>query len=185
MRRAGLLLMALGLAFLTAAGSLAVRNQAEEARAGAAGTRALAIMEKALSTPDETEAVQTDDPVWLGRLTIPSLELELPLFSQWSYENLKTAPCRYCGAAEEGDLVLLAHNYRTHFGPIRRLKPGDPVIFEDMAGTVYSYLVTAVETVDADALEDVTSGAHDLTLITCTYGGKNRVAVFCDAEKSS
>ncbi|MBR7178250.1 MAG: sortase [Oscillospiraceae bacterium] len=184
MRRAGLLLMALGLVCLTAAGSLAVRNQAEEARAGAAGTRALAVMEKALSTPDETEAM-IGEQVWLGRLTIPSLELELPILSEWSYENLKTAPCHYCGSAGDGDLVLLAHNYRTHFGPIRRLKPGDPVIFEDMAGTVYAYLVTAVEIVDADALEDVTSGAHDLTLITCTYGGKKRVAVFCDAEKSS
>ena len=184
MRRAGLLLMALGLVCLTAAGCLSIRNQAEEARAGAAGARALAVMEKSIDAPDEAEAM-IDEQVWLGRLTIPSLELELPILSEWSYENLKTAPCRYCGSAEDGDLVLLAHNYRTHFGPIRRLKPGDPVIFEDMAGTVYTYQVTAVEIVDADALEDVTSGAHDLTLITCTYGGKNRVAVFCDAEKSS
>ena len=184
MRRAGLLLMALGLAFLTAAGCLSIRIQAEETRAGAAGARALAVMERALSAPEEAEAM-IDEQVWLGRLTIPVLELELPVFSQWSYENLKTAPCRCCGSAEDGDLVLLAHNYRTHFGPIRRLKPGDSVVFEDMAGTLYPYQVTAVEIVDADALEAVTSGAHDLTLITCTYGGKNRVAVYCDAAAES
>lgn len=177
MRKAGLILAALGLVFLTAAGNLAIRNLAEDARAGAASARALSVVEKAIQ---EAEPAQPVDQVWLGRLRIPTLELELPIFAQWSYENLKTAPCRYCGSPANDDLVLLAHNYRSHFGPIRRLSPGDEVIFEDLSGTVYAYRVAEVETVSADALAEVTAGTHALTLITCTYGGKTRVVVFCD-----
>lgn len=181
MRRAGLVLMVLGLVFLAAAGSLTARNRAEDTQAGAASARALAAMEAVIAAPSDPEDPPPEEPGFLGRLTIPVLELELPVLSQWSYENLKTAPCRYSGSAEAGDLVLLAHNYRTHFGPIRRLKPGDRVIFEDMEGERFEYLVTSTEVAAPTALAEVTERCHDLKLLTCTYGGKARLVVYCDA----
>ena len=116
--------------------------------------------------------VQIDGMDYVGRLRIPTLELELPILSQWDDYRLKIAPCRYSGTAWGGDLVLLAHNYRKHFGPIRHLEPGDELSFEDMEGTVFVYEVTGSIVVEPTALEAVTSGAHDLTLITCTYGGR-------------
>ena len=79
-----------------------------------------------------------------------------------------------------GDLVLMAHNYKKHFGPIRRLKAGDPVTFTDMDGVAWEYRVVAQEILGADAVEDVTGGEYDLTLFTCTYGGENRITVRCD-----
>ena len=181
MRRAGLMLMAAGLALLAAAGRLALGNDAEDHRAGAARARVLAAMVSTSAVPSETEAACPGDPDCLGRLIIPKLKLELPILSNWSYENLKTAPCRYSGSPRDGDLVLLAHNYKTHFGPIRRLKPGDRVVFQDTEGTVFEYQVAATEVVSPSALEEVTAGVHDLTLITCTYGGKTRLVVSCDA----
>ena len=42
------------------------------------------------------------------------------------------------------------------------------------------YQVIASEVVSPVALEAVTSCSHSLTLITCTYGGKTRLAVYCD-----
>ena len=176
MRRVGAFLIALGLILLTAAGTTSAENQTEASRAGAASSRVLHSLEAGTAA--------SDDLGCLGCLTIPRLELELPVLSEWSYENLKTAPCRYSGSIVDGDLVLIAHNYRTHFGPIRRLKPGDRVSFEDMDGTVFEYLVTASEIVLPTALVEVTAGEHDLTLITCTYGGKTRVVVYCDAAEA-
>ena len=176
MRRVGAFLIALGLILLTAAGTTSAENQAEASRAGAASSRVLHSLEAGTAA--------SDDLGCLGCLTIPRLELELPVLSEWSYENLKTAPFRYSGSVDGGDLVLIAHNYRTHFGPIRRLKPGDRVSFEDMDGTVFVYWVTANEVVLPTALEEVTAGEHDLTLITCTYGGKTRVVVYCDAAEA-
>ena len=191
-RRAGAALMALGLLLLGAAGGLSVRNRAEDAAAGASSARALAMVDAVIESAAVREEnscaggdpgmpqVQIDGMDYVGRLRIPTLELELPILSQWDKDRLKIAPCRYSGTARGGDLVLLAHNYRKHFGPIRHLEPGDELSFEDMEGTVFVYEVTGSIVVEPTALETVTSGAHDLTLITCTYGGRTRLVVFCD-----
>lgn len=191
-RRAGAALMALGLLLLGAAGGLSARNRAEDAAAGASSARALAMVDAVIESAAVREVnscaggdpgmtqVQIDGMDYVGRLRIPTLELELPILSQWDDDRLKIAPCRYSGTARGGDLVLLAHNYRKHFGPIRHLEPGDELSFEDMEGTVFDYQVTGAIVVEPTALETVTSGAHDLTLITCTYGGRTRLVVFCD-----
>lgn len=191
-RRAGAALMALGLLLLGAAGGLSARNRAEDAAAGASSARALAMVDAVIESAAVREEnscaggdpgmpqVQIDGMDYVGRLRIPTLELELPILSQWDKDRLKIAPCRYSGTARGGDLVLLAHNYRKHFGPIRHLEPGDELSFEDMEGTVFVYEVTGSIVVEPTALDAVTSGAHDLTLITCTYGGRTRLVVFCD-----
>ena len=191
-RRAGAALMALGLLLLGAAGGLSARNRAEDAAAGASSARALAMVDAVIESAAVREEnscaggdpgmpqVQIDGMDYVGRLRIPTLELELPILSQWDDDRLKIAPCRYSGTARGGDLVLLAHNYRKHFGPIRHLEPGDELSFEDMEGTVFVYEVTGSIVVEPTALDAVTSGAHDLTLITCTYGGRTRLVVFCD-----
>ena len=185
MGRAGLLLTALGLALLAAALGLAAGNRAEDSRAGAASASLLSIRETDAPYQETVAEASDAGDGLLGRLTIPRLELELPVLPEWSYDALKTAPCRFSGSAAGGDLVLIAHNYRAHFGPIRRLKPGDPVYFEDAAGTVFAYTVAAVEILQPDEPERITAGTHGLTLVTCTYGGKTRLAVFCDPSEQS
>ena len=57
---------------------------------------------------------------------------------------------------------------------------GDEVQFTDMDGTVYLYAVAAVETVQPEEVDKVVNSGHDLTLYTCTLGGKTRVTVWCD-----
>ena len=78
--------------------------------------------------------------------------------------------------------MIMAHNYRTHFGKIRRMKAGDLVTFTDMDGATHEYQVVALEVLGGTAVEEMTSGEYDLTLFTCTYGGENRVTVRCDRE---
>ena len=39
---------------------------------------------------------------YIGLLEIPALGLSLPVMSEWSYPNLKLAPCRYSGSAYTG-----------------------------------------------------------------------------------
>ena len=109
----------------------------------------------------------------------PALELELPIMSQWSYPNLKIAPCRYQGSAYQNDLILLAHNYSRHFGQIHTLEPGDTVCFTDADGTRFMYEVSLVEQLERTAIEEMESGDWDLTLFTCTVGGAARVTVRC------
>lgn len=130
--------------------------------------------------PDmEMPVSEIDGNYYIGILDIPSLELSLPIISEWSYPNLKIAPCRYSGSAYNGNFTIAGHNYRTHFGPIRNLSAGDQVIFTDMKGRSFVYEVQAVETLEPTAIEDMISDEWDLTLFTCTIGGQARVTVRC------
>ena len=137
---------------------------------------------ESLRTPEDVEMSEMviDGQRYIGFLTVPGLELELPVMSDWSYPQLRKAPCRYYGTALGGDLVLMAHNYARHFGSISQLKEGDPVYFTDADGNVHCYAVAVVDVLDPTAVEEMTAGEFDLTLFTCTYGGKSRVTVFCD-----
>lgn len=116
---------------------------------------------------------------YIGCLSIPVLELELPVMSDWSYPQLKIAPCRYSGSLYLNNLVLMAHNYDMHFGRIGKLRVEDQVLFTDMDGTVVEYQVAALDILSPTDIEEMTAGDYDLTLFTCTYGGKSRVTVRC------
>lgn len=50
---------------------------------------------------------------------------------------------------------------------------GDPVYFTGMNGTRWRYQVAERTVLAATAVEEMTSGAYDLTLFTCTYGGQS------------
>lgn len=136
------------------------------------------------SVPDpydpEMTAVEIDGYLYVGYVSIPAVELELPVMSEWDYTRLKIAPCRYAGSTKTGNLVICAHNYDRHFGPIRNLTIGDKVYFTDMDGVVSAYEVVSLETLQPTAVEEMTDGGFDLTLFTCTYGGATRVTVRCD-----
>ena len=121
-----------------------------------------------------------DGQQYIGVLRIPALSLELPVISEWSYPNLKIAPCRYAGSAYLDNMVVAAHNYYSHFGYLKNLSQGDEVIFTDMAGNVFRYEVVEIETLSPFAVDEMTSGDWDLTLFTCTVGGATRVTVRCE-----
>ena len=106
--------------------------------------------------------------------------MSLPIISEWSYDALQTAPCRYSGSAYLDNLVIAGHNYRSHFASLPQLQPGDTVTFTDMDGNVFSYAVSSLETLSSYAISDMTSGDWDLTLFTCTVGGQSRLAIRCD-----
>lgn len=117
--------------------------------------------------------------MYIGVLEIPSLNLTLPVMSQWDYNRLQIAPCRYTGSVYLNDMIICAHNYSTHFGQIKNLSIGDQVIFTDMAGNIFNYKVSDMSILQPTAVEDMTSGDWDLTMFTCTIGGATRVTVRC------
>lgn len=116
---------------------------------------------------------------YIGLLEIPALGLSLPVMSEWSYPNLKLAPCRYSGSAYTGNFTIAGHNYSTHFGPIGGLNAGDSITFTDMRGNRFAYEVQVVETLEATAVADMVSEEWDLTLFTCDLSGESRVTVRC------
>ena len=115
-----------------------------------------------------------------GQDYIGVLGLELPIISEWDYARLKKAPCRYAGSAYLDNLVIAAHNYKTHFGRLKELSQGDRVIFTDADGNRFEYEVVLKETLMPRDVKEMKSGEFDLSLFTCTVGGSYRVTVRCD-----
>ena len=196
----GKCLMALGIALMIASAGLFLYNHREDAAAEESASQVLTqlirqLPQKAVeedwtdqlipmeflpeSAFEMTEVV-VDGYGYIGCLSLPSLELELPILSQWDYGRLQIAPCRYSGSLKKGNLVLMAHNYASHFGRISDLALGDMVIFTDMDGTATRYQVVGRDVLAPTAVEEMTAGDFDLTLFTCTYGGQSRVTVYCD-----
>lgn len=116
---------------------------------------------------------------YIGYLSIPALELDLPVMSEWDYGRLKISPCRYYGSTKTDNLVIAAHNYRFHFGYLGHLKPGDTVVFTDMESETLRYTVTSVEQLMPTDVDKVKDTGDDLILYTCTYGGAKRITVRC------
>lgn len=132
-----------------------------------------------ISTSDEINVIEVDSEFYIGVLSIPVLELDLPVNSTWSYPKLKISPCRYSGNVQGDTLVIVAHNYKMHFGDIFALKTGDSVSFTDVLGVEYSYFVAEVEMIDPTNVGNVVNSAYDLNLLTCNYDGDARVVARC------
>ena len=190
-KKSGVILISLGAVLILAALLLFLYNRSEDRRAGQEAESLLEDARSAMAAnadpePQEEPAEEiTYD--YAGVIAIPDLSLELPVIDQWSYARLKVAPCRQSGAAADGDLVIAAHNYKSHFGYLDRLEPGASVIFTDMEGTVYRYAVEEIRQLEPEDAEDVSSvfsSEYPLVLYTCTPGGKARVAVFCQWDET-
>lgn len=200
-RGTGLILI--GAVFVFAAASLSAYNIIEENNAKTFSENAVSVLEQQIVIKEETgifeNAAETEIPdyilnpemdmpeteidgtKYIGTLEIPKIALDLPVISEWSYQSLKIAPCRYFGSAYLDNMVIAAHNYKSHFREIENLSAGDEVVFTDIDGNRFFYSVAAAEVLPPGAVEEMTSG-WDLTLFTCNSTGTFRVAIRCDKK---
>ena len=148
----------------------------------AAGDFHAAPTEQTPAFPDDMDSVYIGEYEYVGYLTIPALGVELPVCKTWSYNKLKKAPCRYAGTPNGNDLVICAHNYRSHSGRLPRLAVGAEVRFKDVRGVVTRYKVTQSGVTQPTAIDEVKQSDADLTLFTCTYGGRTRYVVRCEKQ---
>lgn len=133
-----------------------------------------------------SKTMNIDGMNFLGILSVPSKNLELPILADYSYELLDTAPCRYSGSYDSDDLVIGGHNYRSHFSKLKSIKNGEEIFFTSFNGTVYKYSVLRVEILESTQIEDLINKQNtddwDLTLFTCTSSGAARCVIRCKSE---
>lgn len=138
--------------------------------------------EIAEETPEEYREMpvkEMNGDIFVAILSVPELNLELPVRNEWSYEKLTASPCRYTGSAYMNDLVICAHNYSQHFGRLKDLDEGSEILLVDMDGNLFIYRVALIETLMPTDIEKMLSSDYDLSLFTCTLGGRTRVTVRC------
>lgn len=158
-----------------------LRSQIESNQSSHSG-QGLPELTESLTDPYsfEMDTLSVDGHDYIGYLMIPSLGIEMPIMSDWSMEKLRIAPSRYTGSVNGGDLVLMGHNYDRGFGQIPKLELGDAVYFRDVNGIVTAYQVVAKDVLSAESVEEMVSGEYDMTLFTCTYGGRERLTIRCE-----
>lgn len=172
-----------GILLLTAAGWYAY-NIIEDNLAGEHAEELLVKFDEKQKTQEQTEkpVIMVEGDAFCGKIIIEKLSVELPIYNEWNYTRLKSAPCRYSGSIATDDIIITAHNYKSHFGSLNKLKNGDEVKFIDAYGKSHIYEVCELITLDGTAVSDMQSGGWDLTLFTCTKSGEQRVTVRCQRK---
>lgn len=178
--------MAVGLVLVLLAVALLGYNVYENRRAKDNTDRVMQDLHRQIIQEDETDPFDTEMRVvkingydYIGYLSLPTLNLNLPVLSGCDTARLTVAPCRYYGSTKTDNLVIAAHNYRSHFGYLGHLTVDAPVTFTDMEGTTSVYRVTEIGTLSPTAVDQVKYTKDDLILYTCTYSGTKRIVVRC------
>jgi len=114
-------------------------------------------------------------------LEIPKINVKLPVISVCDDDALTISICWYMGEMNPAPvrMVFAGHNYKTHFGRIPTLAPGDGVYFQDHYGAQYNYKVTALTEIDGSDHAGLEAGEWDLTLLTCNKDRTRRILVRC------
>lgn len=123
-------------------------------------------------------------------ITIPKIDISYPVLSETSDELLEISVNRYWPEKDKmnpndvGNYCIVGHNYRNGkmFGRLHELENGDIVELEDMTGRKLKYEVYykyVVQPTDTSCTSQLTNGRKELTLITCTNYGTQRLVVKC------
>lgn len=115
---------------------------------------------------------------------VPRLDIEYPVISETSEELLKISVNKYWGPApnEIGNYCIVGHNYKSKkmFGRLSEVVSGDIVELEGVNGKTVEYSVYDIDVVDPDdttCTSQLTNGRREVTLITCTNYGTQRLVV--------
>ncbi len=119
-----------------------------------------------------------------AELNIPRLGINYMIISETSEELLKISLNKYWGPKpnEIGNYCIVGHNYKSKkmFGRLNEIQDGDIVQLTDMNKKTVTYSVYdryVVEPTDTRCTTQLTNGKREVTLITCTNYGQQRLVV--------
>jgi len=137
--------------------------------------------------PEEIENTSGSSGGWvaptyttIGILSIPKLNVRLPVISESSNYLLGISCCRLSGGYDPKPhrLVIAGHNIWSHFKGLDTFEPGDQIAFTNRDGETYFY--SAVENValyKTAGAEVLAATGWDITLITCKTDNTWRTVV--------
>lgn len=176
--RKGVGLMAIGMVMVALSLFFAIHYVMDEWRSGGYAASALTAIEEAGETAD---AVTANGETYVGRLTIPALEMEMPVMESYSLQNRKVGPSIYWTSQEGDAVVITGYGFQGHFAHLKKLAVGDSVTYQRLGGDEEAYTVAKIEILKPSQVEEMLSGEYPLTLFTSTTGGNSRLAVRCES----
>ena len=140
-----------------------------------------------ITHPDmEMPTVEIDGRRYIGHLEIPDLNLRLPIAAgEFELKTLLKSPALYSGSVYKNNMVIAAHNYRSHYGRLKTLDVGARVIFIDTEGNTFNFVTASSEILYPSNRDQLLAeGSWQLTLFTCTYNGDKRFVLRCVSAES-
>ena len=132
-----------------------------------------------------------------GIITIPKMDLEMPLFLGASEANMAAGAAVLSQTSiplggVNSNAVIAGHRGYSgypYFKEIELLEPGDEVIITNLWGTL-TYVVTEIKIINPNDVNAILiqRGKDMITLLTChpyASGGKYRYLVFCERVEDS
>lgn len=116
----------------------------------------------------EMDTIDVNGNKYIGIISIPSVDIKLPVINEYSKQNIKIAPVLYKGSIYKNNAIIIAHNTQSHFRKIQNLNIGDKVTFIDVNGNEFNYEVIKKENISEKDTKIMEEGEWDLTLFTCT-----------------
>lgn len=120
----------------------------------------------------------------IGIIKIPKIDLEYPILETTTVETLNLSITKFWGKEinEIGNVTLAGHNNLSgvKFGKIKKLKVGDIIELTDIQNVTLKYEIFKTYVIDPNDISCILpeqEGTREITLITCTTGGKNRYIV--------
>lgn len=120
----------------------------------------------------------------IGIIKIPKVELEYPILETTTKETLNLSITKFWGKEinEIGNVTLAGHNNLSGvmFGKIKKLEDGDIIELTDIQNTTLKYKVFKTYIIDPNDISCILpeeENTREVTLITCTTGGKERYIV--------
>lgn len=124
-------------------------------------------------------------------LDYPKLGISYPVLSEESEDLLKVSLCKYWGPNPNkvGNYCIVGHNYLSGkmFGKLSSAEIGDEINLTDLNNNTVTYVVYnryVVEPTDVSCTSQLTNGQREITLITCTNYGKQRLVVKAREKQS-
>lgn len=118
----------------------------------------------------------------LGEIEIPKIDVKKYILDETTDESLNLSLTKFWGPNlhETGNFSIIGHNYNNLFKRLKELEIGDTFTLTARNGERATYEVYKsyiIEPDDMDCIEDSLIGQREVTLITCTVGGTQRLIV--------
>lgn len=118
----------------------------------------------------------------LGEIEIPKIDVKKYILDETTDESLGLSLTKFWGPNlhEVGNFSIIGHNYDQLFKRLKELEKGDIFTLTARNGERGAYEVYKsyiVEPHEMECIEDSLIGQREVTLITCTVGGTQRLIV--------
>ena len=134
--------------------------------------------------------INNSEPLIIGTLEIPKINLKYPILSYSDEENLNISPCRFAGPLPNqiGNLCIAGHNNidNSFFGRLYLLKFGDNIRIFDNKKNYKDYAIYAkyeIEKNNFECTSQDTASKRIVTLMTCNSLKDTRIIL--KAEETS